>query len=162
MIVVSDSSPLNILVRIAAIEVLPALFHRVFIPPAVAAELSHESTPAIVRGWLSGTPGWLTIRAPAKVDPTIQFDDPGEREAISLAAEINADAILVDDQRARRAAQQRGLVTVGTVGALEAAAAKGIVDLPTVLRRLVATDFRISPTILEAALERDSLRRRRG
>ncbi|MBX3402763.1 MAG: hypothetical protein KF699_05035 [Phycisphaeraceae bacterium] len=159
MIVVSDSSPLNILVRIAAVDVLPPLFGSVLIPPAVAAELNHESTPAVIRDWLATCPGWLVVRPPAKVDPTILFNDPGEREAISLAAELGADAILVDDRRARRAAQQRGLVTIGTIGILETAAAKGLLGLPDALQRLVRTDFHIAPGIIESALARDSLRR---
>lgn len=40
MIVVSDTSPLNVLVRIGHVEVLGSLFGVVLIPPAVAAELS--------------------------------------------------------------------------------------------------------------------------
>lgn len=37
MIVVADSSPLIVLVNIGHIEILPALFHEVFIPPQIAA-----------------------------------------------------------------------------------------------------------------------------
>ena len=42
-VVVSDATPLNYLVLINAVEVLPRLFSAVLIPPAVAAELSSGS-----------------------------------------------------------------------------------------------------------------------
>src|SRR5207244_5984193 len=103
MIVVSDASPLNVLVRIENVSVLETLFQSVFIPPAVAAELSHSGTPRSVREWLSAKPAWLNIRAPAQIDPTLDFDDAGEREAISLALELKADYLLADDRKARRA-----------------------------------------------------------
>ena len=48
MIVVSDASPLNVLVRIGYADVLQVLFESVIIPPAVASELSHASTPEAV------------------------------------------------------------------------------------------------------------------
>ena len=54
MIVVADTSPLRYLVVIEHDFLLPKLFGRVLIPPAVADELNHESTPKVVRAWLWG------------------------------------------------------------------------------------------------------------
>ncbi len=85
MIVVSDASPLNLLVRIGHVDVLPTLFGAVFVPPAVVAELSHPSTPDVIRNWFASKPPWLQVKAPVRIDPTLDFDDTGEREAISLA-----------------------------------------------------------------------------
>jgi len=45
MIVVSDTSPLNYLVLINEIDLLPKLFGNVIIPEAVLAELSQRGTP---------------------------------------------------------------------------------------------------------------------
>ncbi len=42
MLVVSDASPANVLIRIGQIDVLPALFHSVVVPTAVAQELTHR------------------------------------------------------------------------------------------------------------------------
>ena len=64
MIVVADTSPLRYLVLIERIDVLPTLYGRVIVPPAVIAELSQEHTPAMVRAWLSDPPNWLNVRAP--------------------------------------------------------------------------------------------------
>ena len=160
MIVVSDASPINILVRVECIEVLHSMFGRVFIPPAVASELSHPRTPDAVRSWLQANPEWLQVRAPREIDPTIEFSDAGEREAISLAIELQADLVLVDDRRARQAAVKRGLVVTGAVGVLEAAARKNLVRLPEVVAKLRQTDFLIASSILDAALQRDATRHR--
>jgi predicted nucleic acid-binding protein len=49
MLVVSDTTPVNVLVRIELIDVLPALFGNVLVPPAVIRELSHAHTPEVVK-----------------------------------------------------------------------------------------------------------------
>lgn len=45
MLVVADTSPLNLLVLIGHEQVLPALFHHVVIPTEVAVELSRPEAP---------------------------------------------------------------------------------------------------------------------
>ena len=63
MIVVSDTSPLNYLVLIGCIELLPQLFDQVFIPQAVLDELNHERTPEAVRQWVAALPEWAVVRS---------------------------------------------------------------------------------------------------
>lgn len=53
MVVVSDTTPLNILIRIELIDLLPSLFGDVIVPPAVIAELRHVNTPSMIREWLA-------------------------------------------------------------------------------------------------------------
>ncbi len=48
MIVIADTSPLNYLIWIGEVEVLPALYARVVVPPIVCKELSREGAPDIV------------------------------------------------------------------------------------------------------------------
>lgn len=50
----------------------------------------------------------------------------GEREALALALEIQADRILLDDRIARRAADELKLVVTGTVGVLLGAKRHGL------------------------------------
>jgi predicted nucleic acid-binding protein len=50
MLVVSDASPVNVLIRIGQINVLPILFKAVVVPTAVAEEMFRPATPQIVRG----------------------------------------------------------------------------------------------------------------
>jgi predicted nucleic acid-binding protein len=159
MIVVSDASPFNVLVRIGCVDVLSALFGTVIIPPAVAAELSHPSTPEVVRKWLDDRKVWLIIQAPLNIDPTLQIDDVGEAEAISLALELKADLLLADDRKARRLARERGLAMTGAVGVLELASARGLLVLHDAFDRIRQTDFRVAEQILQEALNRDARRR---
>jgi predicted nucleic acid-binding protein len=56
MIVVSNTTPLNYLVLIASVDVLPALFGRVCAPTAVIAELLHPRAPSAVRAWAGARP----------------------------------------------------------------------------------------------------------
>lgn len=49
MIVVADTSPINYLILIEAIDVLPALYQKIVVPTAVYDELQSDATPAEVR-----------------------------------------------------------------------------------------------------------------
>jgi predicted nucleic acid-binding protein len=62
--------------------------------------------------------------------------------------------ILLDEKSARRIAAERGMRITGTLGILGEAAARGIVDLPTAIDRLRGTNFRCSPVLLKATLDR--------
>lgn len=106
MIVVADTSPLRYLILIEHIHVLPALYGRVVVPPAVVTELDQEHTPSLVRLWLSARPEWLQIQAPRQDLSSLRdVLGPGEREAIALAEELSADAVLIDDRDGRREAE---------------------------------------------------------
>ncbi len=51
----------------------------------------------------------------------------GEAEAIALAIEIHADAILVDEAARRAMARQMGLLPIGVLGTLLRAKERGLV-----------------------------------
>jgi predicted nucleic acid-binding protein len=147
MTVVADTSPLNYLVLIEAIDVLPALFQRVTVPPYVVTELRHAGSPEAVRQWAQSPPAWLEIRPLA--NPLLPMNlGPGEAEAITLALELRADKLLVDDRGARKAAAGFGLTVVGTLAVLAEAGQAGRIDFDQALRRLSATTFRIHPSVL--------------
>lgn len=160
MLVVSDSSPLNVLIRLRLESVLPVLFDRVVIPPAVAEEMSHPNAPTTVREWLAAHPAWLKVEQPSAVDRTLRLDD-GEREAISLAIELRADFLLVDDLKARKVAHRAGLAITGTLGILEKASERGLLKLRPALDQLRQTDFTIDPKLIDRALARDARRHHR-
>lgn len=155
MLAVADTSPLCYLRLIDCADVLPQLFDEVAVPDAVVAELMHPRTPESVRSWLSAPPEWLKVRSlgtpPERV---LDHLHPGEREAIALAVELNAERILLDDKAARLAAQARGLRVSGVLGILAEAARRGWLDLPQAIGRLRQTSFRASPALLRAVLVR--------
>lgn len=153
MIVVADSSPLIALINIEQVNCLATLFGEILIPPAVADELQLEARPEAVRKFLQAPPAWLKVQAPTNVE-AIDDIHLGETEAISLAREIGAVLLLVDDAVARRAAVERGLAIAGVVGVLERAATEGLLNLRDSFERLRRTDFWISPHLLDARLRR--------
>jgi predicted nucleic acid-binding protein len=160
MLVVSDNSPLRYLRVLDCAHVLPVLFGRIIMPYAVLAELQHPKTPAVVRTWLADPPVWLEVRAiVGRPEVALSTLESGEQEAIVLAQELQADILLVDDGKARDVAIQQGLRVMGTVGVLEQAAARGLIDLPEVLTRLLTTNFRILRSIINDALARDTERK---
>ena len=80
MIVVADTTPLHYLVLIEESHLLPALYGRVLIPPAVLAELSDPGTPELVSRWVRHRPEWLEVRTPEHVPLDLpETLGPGER-----------------------------------------------------------------------------------
>lgn len=150
MIVVSDTSPLNYLILIAEIELLVELYREVIVPPAVVDELSAPGAPGKVRQWIDGTPQWLSVRPVDAVDAALTRLGLGEGEAITLASELKADLLLIDELDGRQAARACGLTVVGTLGVLAHAADRGLVDLREAIQRLLQTNFRVSSTLLES------------
>lgn len=154
MIVICDTSPINYLILIDEIELLPKLFGSVIVPTAVWEELNAVGSPKSVKDWITKPHSWMEIRQPRSADHTISLG-AGEREAISLAEEIAANLLLIDDRKARQLAVERGCNVAGTVNILESAARRNLVHLETAFIELQKTNFRISQKLLEEILERD-------
>jgi predicted nucleic acid-binding protein len=91
MPVVSNTSPLNYLVLIKEIEILPAIHGRVTIPIAVADELRHPASPDAVRRWIAHPPGWLETRGPTGGKMTINERlDRTDRQIEALTRNVNS------------------------------------------------------------------------
>lgn len=136
---------------------LPQLFTEVVIPPTVFRELQHANTPAAVKDSAQSLPAWVKIQTPTSLDPSLNVD-PGELEAICLAREIHAAAVLMDDRIGRNAARRYGLFVTGTIGVLESAAARGLVQFAGAISKLQQTNARLDPELVQAALARDQAR----
>jgi predicted nucleic acid-binding protein len=156
--VVSDTSPINYLVRIGELELLPKLFGEVLIPPAVLGELQHPGAPPEVRQWALQPPSWAKIVAPVTIDQGLDLG-PGEIEAIALAKELGDALVLIDDRKGRIAAQKDGLPTAGTLNILEEGSIRGLIDFNDAVGRLSKTNFRASNSVLTEFLQRARGRR---
>jgi predicted nucleic acid-binding protein len=78
-----------------------------------------------------GSLSFLTVRAPAdaaRVQQLRTYLDPGESEAIALALEVRADALLIDELQGRAAAVAAGLNVIGVLGILQRAKHEGLID----------------------------------
>jgi len=125
------------LILIGNVDVLPRLFDKVLIPPAVIHELSHPDTPPPVAIWARNLPEWVEVKAPRTV-LRLGID------AVELGL-----AVLMDEHAGRAAAEQRGVLVLGTLAILNIADAKGWLEFEAAIARLRATNFRCSDTVLE-------------
>ena len=149
MTVASNTTPLNYLVLIGRVEILSALYTRVIIPQAVFRELTSESAPGPVRAWVTNAPTWLAVeQTHDTTDSELQGIQIGERQTILLAEQLPSDFVILDDRKARRIANARGLNVIGTLGILTAAAEKGLIRLSEALDDLKQTNFRASSGLL--------------
>jgi predicted nucleic acid-binding protein len=153
--VVLDTSPVCYLFLIGEVEILPALYDRLFVPPAVVAELGDPEAPQALRNWMASPPAWLEIHPVRPRSPEgLSLIQAGEREAIFLTEDLGADLVVLDDLEARGVAVGRGLKITGLLGILDQAATARLIDLPTAVERLRGTSFHVSPWLLKDLLDR--------
>jgi predicted nucleic acid-binding protein len=146
-----DTGPINYLIQIGQIELLPLLFERVAIPAAVQGELCHPGAPVIVQHWIANPPGWLEI-IETQILNSIPGLHNGEAAALALAASLQARLLIMDERIGTREAKRRGLRVTGTLGVLDAAAERGMVDFAKAIQALKGTTFRLPAIVLEALL----------
>jgi predicted nucleic acid-binding protein len=151
LIVVADTSPFVVLIAIGHVEILPTLFNEVLIPPRVVSELASSRRPEEVTTFIATPPLWLRVLSPSSTE-TIPGLGAGETAAIALAKEVLAARLVMDEYRGRKAAIERGLRVVGTVGVLELAAEIGLIELKGAFERVKQTDFWISHKLLDERL----------
>lgn len=157
---VADTAPLNYLILIRAVDLLPELYGTVVIPPAVRAELAHPSAPDFVRDWIAHPPIWLTVKSldDFPLGPWSQLH-PGERQAIPLALRHPPSPLLMDDRDGVSVARSCGLYVTGTLGFLDAVSGRGWIDLRLMFDRLRQTTFRAPLRIMAHMLEQDARRK---
>lgn len=128
MILVLDTSPLIALARIDSLAFLRPLADQVVIPEAVYMESVDHA---------SGRPGsaeiaqadWIVRRPVQNQADVVRLRlrlGWGEAEAIVLAREIGADAVVLDDATARQMAEHEGCRVVGLLGLLIAGKQRGL------------------------------------
>jgi predicted nucleic acid-binding protein len=163
MRVVADASPLRYLILIGQVDLLQTLFTSITVPRAVLGELQRRQTPAVVRRWMQQLPAWCIVRTPQQPLATVlDVLGAGERAALALAQELHADVVLIDEDKGRQIARSLGFRVTGTLGVLDTAAARGLIDLPAVLTQLQATDFYVSPDLIAELLTQDAARKRQA
>jgi len=151
MIVACDTSPVSYLVLIDEIDLLPQLFTTVVLPAGVLADLQHPRTPPRVASCARELPPWVRVISPEGPVGDVGLGR-GEAEAIAVATQIAADTDLIDERKATVVARQRGLLVTGTLGVLALAAESKLVDLEASIGRLLDTNFRASPALIDDIL----------
>ena len=154
MIVVSDTSPITNLAAIGQLDLLRQLYQQVIIPEAVFQELTTlggRHPGAIVQHL-----AWVETRAVVNrnVVKALRAElDEGEAEAITLAQELSADVLLMDERLGRAAAARFSLKVVGILGVLiEAKHQRLIQEVKPLVEALMGLGFRISPNLYRQVL----------
>lgn len=154
MIVVADTSPINYLLLINQIDLLPRLFQQIIIPDVVRDEMLDPDAPPILQEWIANPPSWLTVQPVPVLDTTLHSLDPGEQAAITLAQTLSADLLIIDERLGRQIAEERGIAIIGTLGILDDAANQGLINLAEAIAQLQQTNFRVSRRIIQALLNK--------
>jgi predicted nucleic acid-binding protein len=151
-LVIADTGPVNYLILIGHIDILPALFHNIILPSSVHDELA--AAPILVSNWIARPPSWIEIRQSVSIDAlAMEALDAGEVEAIALALELHADLLLMDDREGVLAARRKGLEVIGTLGVLARAAKHNLIELAEAFDKLKQTNFRYRQETMDLLLK---------
>lgn len=151
MIVVSDTSPISGLIPINRLELLKDIYKQVFIPQVVYDELLVLETFGFDLSELT-TSSWINVVKASNqsfIDELEKELDLGESEAISLAIELNAETLLIDEKRGRTIAERLGIEIIGLLGVLlEAKELSLISSVKPLLDNLIDQgNFRVSHSL---------------
>lgn len=120
MIIVSNTSPISNLAQVGQLSLMQKLYGDILIPHAVYEELLDERAgETVITAVQAAT--WLKIRSVRNqqmVNDLRTRVNIGEAEAITLAVEVKADRLLIDERLGRQAAKDSGLKITGVLGIL--------------------------------------------
>ncbi len=153
MLVVSNTSPILNLAIIGQLELIRQQFGQVQMPLAFLAELKVlEDRPGSKKIQAAVDTGWIEVQevsSQLSVQLLQQVLDRGESEAITLAIDLKADRILLDERDGRKIAKSLGLKVTGVLeillradqeGELSSLSAEGVTSTPKTLSRIDLTE----------------------
>ena len=152
-LLIADTGPVNYLILIGQIDLLPRLFQKVILPDAVRVELFNPGAPKLVQLWIASLPYWVEIVETQTLKP-IAGIHKGEAAAIALAVSLHADLLLMDDRKGVTEAERQGLKVTGTLGILDLAAERGFINFDQTIKHLRETTFRIPGALLDGLLKK--------
>jgi predicted nucleic acid-binding protein len=156
MIIVSDTSPLCSLQLINYLWLLREIYGKVIIPDVVSDELKNATNPDIKA---ICNLSWVKIQSvkDVKLAQKLQNQgglDRGEAYAISLAIELQADELLIDERLGRREAEKLGVSIIGLLGVLIIAKKRKLIfNVQEVMDNLITVaGFRVSNALYQKVL----------
>ena len=123
--IVSNASPLIVLLKINKLSILKDLFEKIVIPEAVYKEITTKEHDKLIFDKLE----WIEARSVRNSEMIALLEkliDKGEAEAIVLARELNV-TLLIDDAKARKYAKLLNIEVIGTLGLLKIAKRRDLV-----------------------------------
>ncbi|MBF0379216.1 MAG: DUF3368 domain-containing protein [Desulfamplus sp.] len=156
MKVVSDSTILIGLAKIEKTNLLKEIFQNIYIPEAVFKEVSDDGKLRAGATIVKKSEWIITqkIRDYTQANLLMTILEKGEAEVLVLAKEMQADLILLDEEKARKSAFRAGFKVMGLIGILIVAKRLGLItDIRTYIEKLQREKFRISDKIVNMALK---------
>ena len=143
--IISDTSCFIILTNINELDILYKVYGKIVTTIDIAIEYG------------DALPEWVEIETVSDKywQQLLELQiDKGESSAIALALEKPGSTVILDDYKARKIAQQLGIIYTGTLGVIIKAKLKGIIpSIKPILEKIKLTDFRLSPEIELMALK---------
>ncbi len=127
MSIVSNATPIISLAGIKRIGLLFELFEKISVPEAVYAEIKAKKAPGfdeIDHEFFD----ILEIKGKEYLGFLLNELDEGEAEAIVLAKEMEADALIIDERRGYAIAHSQGINAIGTLTILLMAKQRGLIE----------------------------------
>ena len=164
--VVSNSSPLIYLTKIGRLNLIKNVYGKIWIPEAVFNEAVTQGkilkiTDASIIEEAVGK--WiLKERIKAETEIKYAFLDEndkiglGEKQALKLCKQLNADIFIVDDKEARRVSRILKINPIGTCGILVQAHRKGLISIneaQEILDNLIKVKFRIDSIVYSSIIK---------
>lgn len=154
-LVLTDASPLIGLTRVDGLQWLQHLFGEIHMPKQVADEVltgrGRAGEPALGDAIEKG---WLRVENKIPRTPRLPDVDEGEAACIRLGLAQDGPCLLLMDERAgRELARELGLKVAGTAAIIGMAKSNGLIPAARpIFARLHASDFRISPAVIQTVL----------
>ena len=153
--IVSDAGPIVIFARIGRLSLLRDVTGILLIPDAVHSEIFVKSgampgaSEVAQAKWIQR----VSVADRSIVDRMPNVLHEGEREAIALAKERGAQ-LLVDEIRARRAANDQGIEVIGTLRILDQAKRSGQIGLARpIIAQMQSQGYRFDRMLILRFLE---------
>lgn len=153
LVVVTDTGPLIALARSGHLHLLELLFSEIVLPERVYGELCLEQSlpgTAALKSALAKTDSAYRVQAARRIEALLaELLDPGEAEAIALAAE-NDWLLLIDERKGRRVARKQDIPIIGTGRILIAAKQYGYLkNVREPLAQLRGCGYRLSDALCQ-------------
>ena len=143
--IISDTSCFIILTNINELDILHKVYQNILTTQEIASEYG-EALP----DWVE----IVTVKDKYRQQLLEMQIDKGESSAIALALETPDSTVILDDYKARKIAQQLGIIYTGTIGVIIKAKLKEIIpSIKPLLEKIKQTDFRLSSEIESLALK---------
>jgi uncharacterized protein len=151
-VIVSDASPLIVLLKTNRLSILKKLFGTIVIPTAVYKEITAKEQEKAIFDKMD----WIKIRnTKCTADSNLleKLVDKGEAESIVLAKELKT-SLLVDDAKARKYAKLLNVEVIGTLGLLKIAKTRGVItSVKEVINNMLLEGYYIEDKLIKKILK---------